>query len=370
MLFLGAALALSCGNSSTSPTPARTPSAAAPSAAARPVVSDAAGGGWDVTVRNLNILHGLHCVGQCRLAERVDLAFQWLTRDSCADVITLQEISMTAHPFVIDAARRAVAACGFEYEVVYEPLNTLDDAIILSRYPILDRGVETLDGAFRHVLYAKIDHPAGPVDVFTTHLASDLDLATLGCEPGCPRQCVAAGARTRRECQAVKASRFVESRGGERIIVTGDLNARPGDFEVQHFLAHGFEDAYSSAGNPRCQPTTGVGCSSGRGSDQESLEAPVSRQAERIDYILVRARPGECSVESAGDPDSDGVATGALAHQSNPFSASCGAFPAPPCWPSDHAGVEADWECRPNTTPRVARRAPPVTEQAPSVTAD
>ena len=313
---------------------------------ARAVAIGDAGGTFDVTVRNLNILHGVHCVGQCRLAERLALAFRWFTRGTCPDVITLQEISATARPLVVETLRRVVPTCAFEYEDVYEQVNTFDDAMILSRYPVIERDVHSLDGAFRHVLYAKIDHPAGPVDVFTTHLASSVDLATLGCGSSCPELCVAAGAKTRRECQAVKVAAFVESRGGDRIVVTGDFNAQPDDFEIRYLIERGFEDTYALAGNPECEPKTGVGCSSGRGSSQGSLEARASGQNERIDYVFTRARAGSCSIEAAGDPDSDGVGTGALAHQSNPFAASCGESPEPPCWPSDHDGVELDWRCR------------------------
>ncbi len=358
-------LLLSCSNEATTPSPARSASSLASGTAvpvrARAVATDDAHGTFDVTVRNLNILHGVHCVGQCRLAERLELAFRWFTRGTCPDVITLQEISATARPLVVEALRSVVPTCSFEYEDVYEQVNTFDDAMILSRYPVIERDVHSLDGAFRHVLYAKIDHPAGPVDVFTTHLASSVDLATFGCGASCPEPCVAAGAKTRRECQAVKAAAFVESRGGDRIVVTGDFNAQPHDFEIRHFVERGFEDTYSLAGNPECEPKTGIGCSSGRGSGQEVLEMHSSGQEERIDYVFTRARAGLCSIEAAGDPDSDGVGTGALAHHSNPFAASCGESPAPPCWPSDHDGVELDWRCRgePTILQRSAsRRAP------------
>ncbi len=351
--FLGPLLAgfvLSCGAQTGSRSPVNAvrpgPNGANASESVGPVASDGAPGGFDITVRNLNILHGVHCVGQCRLAERLDLAFRWLTRGACPDVITLQEVSTTARPLIVEALRGVASSCSFEYEDVYEQVNAFDDAMILSRYPVLERGVASLDGAFRHVLYARIAHPAGPVDVFTTHLASISDLGMLSCGNACAKECVAAGARTRRECQAVKAAAFVEAHAGDRAIVTGDFNAQPDDFEMRYFAALGFEDTYSVAGNPECEPTTGIGCSSGRGGSQDILEEPFIRQDERIDYVLVRARADSCAIESAGDPDADGVATGALAHESNPFAASCGEFPAPPCWPSDHAGVELDWRCR------------------------
>jgi len=91
---------------------------------------------------------------------------------------------------------------------------------------------------FRHVLYARIRHPRGRVDVFTTHLASSSDLASLPCgvnvlpppftSPACPAECVAFR-DTVRECQARQVALFVEDRHGvpEPAILSGDLNAEP-----------------------------------------------------------------------------------------------------------------------------------------------
>ena len=58
---------------------------------------------------------------------------------------------------------------------MYDPLNRIDDAMLLTRVPVLDFEVVPLAGNFRNVLHARLDHPLGPVDVFTTHLASSSD---------------------------------------------------------------------------------------------------------------------------------------------------------------------------------------------------
>ena len=67
----------------------------------------------------------------------------------------------------------------------------------------------------RHVLHARIDHPAGPVDLYTTHLASGSDYGRNDCNsatelvPGfsvevpCPQGCDAQG--------TVRGKLFVEA---------------------------------------------------------------------------------------------------------------------------------------------------------------
>ena len=79
------------------------------------------------------------------------------------------------------------------------------------------------------------------------------------------------------------------------------------------------------------------------------MEQAALAQTERIDYAwLVPATAGSlCSatVEAAGDPDGDGVATTLFADTPNPFTAACGPLPDAICWASDHTGVQADIDC-------------------------
>ena len=299
----------------------------------------------DVTVRNLNILHGLFCgLDSCRLEERVALLSQFLTRGGCADIVTLQEVSAA----VEEAMRQTVGTldCGFDYEFVYERGNTFDDSIVLSRYPIASQTLTTLFPGFRHVLHVRVEHPNGMLNVFTTHLASGSDGADDPCEAGtCPDECVAAGAKTKRQCQAVELARIVDAAAPGTRIVTGDFNAIPSSFEVKQFTDNGFVDTFLAAEHNECAPGSSEGCSSGRDSELVGLESSERSQNRRIDYILVRSDLPGCAAEAAGDTDDDGIGTGPFAHEPNPFADECGPAPAPPCWVSDHDGNELDWQC-------------------------
>ena len=133
-------------------------------------------------------------------------------------------------------AEQAGTRCPFPYEVVFEPSQTIDEELILSRYPVKKR--ETVDlhsalapGFTRHVLRARIDHPARKVDLYTTHLASGSDLATSPCEVDrdddgdpeipCPSACMAAGAATVRECQAVELAEAEQLGAGPAVALRG-----------------------------------------------------------------------------------------------------------------------------------------------------
>jgi endonuclease/exonuclease/phosphatase family metal-dependent hydrolase len=309
----------------------------------------------DLTVVNLNVLHGIFCPpDNCRLADRIDLLFQWIEAAGCPDVVTLQEVN-EAGPNPRQLIDNALAsACSGQYQSLYTPVQGADEEMLLSRYPVLESQTQVLhhQGVFsRHVLHARIGHPAGPVDIFTTHLASSSDNADSACAAPCPAECVSAGATTNRACQAVQTADFVESRHETLApaILAGDFNAGPGSFEYQHLTTtRGYTDTYLAAGNPECVPATGVGCTSGRTSDDLSeIESTAANVDERIDYAFLVPPPAgsTCNgaIEAAGDPDSDGTTTRIFADVANPFAA-CGPAPAAVCWPSDHEGNELDLE--------------------------
>ena len=300
----------------------------------------------DVTVADLNILHGLFCPGtdNCRFADRAALYFQWVESVGCPDVLTLQEVRDTALPVLLGLLP---SVCGGTYQALYDAGNRVDDAMILSRWPSLGLEVAPLYGGFRNILHARLDHPLGPLDVFTTHLGAAADGAQSTCAADCPPECVAAGASTLGDCQAVQVARFVEEHHGTPTpaIVTGDFNDDPGSFVTRQLVMRGWPDAYLAAGNPECDPATGVGCTSGRIDDSLiELESPVNNETERIDFIFVPPAP-TCRIEPAGDPDGDHTATGLFADRPDPFGAPCGPAPAPICWPSDHVGVQLDLNC-------------------------
>lgn len=308
----------------------------------------------DVTIADLNILHGLACpdAAHCRLLDRVALLFQFIADRGCPDVVTLQEVpdlspTSTALP-VIDTLR--VSTCPFPYARAYFRRIGIDDEMILSRYPVMTAQSQTLHGAFRHITYARIDHPVGPVDVYTTHLASSSDNGPSPCF-NCPPECLLAGAVTNRDCQAVQMAAFVESTHdvAAPALITGDFNDAPGSFVYNQFVSRGWPDTYLDVGNPECVPATGIGCTSGRADSLTELESTALNVDERIDFIFMVPpdAPSTCagSIDTLLDGDGDGTATRLFADEANPFAPSCGPLPDPICWGSDHIGVQADVNC-------------------------
>jgi endonuclease/exonuclease/phosphatase family metal-dependent hydrolase len=310
---------------------------------------DDAAAGPDLTVASLNILNGIRCppgTVQCRLADRVELFFRWVALAGCPDVVTVQEVLGPRLAELIDEG--AAVACPFSYRKV----NNSSQIVILSRYAAESISTVTLHGTVRMVLHARLDHPLGPVDIFTTHLAAGIDRGSDPCGPVCPEECVAAGAQSNRDCQAVQVVAFVEQTHdlGTPAILTGDLNARPGTFVYRYLTDAGWMDAYLLAGNPECDPATGTGCTSGReDEDLSDLESPADGTDRRIDYIFIippAADEVRCEPTIDSALNDDGFATQIFANDPNPFADTCGPLPEAICWPSDHKGMQADVNCR------------------------
>jgi endonuclease/exonuclease/phosphatase family metal-dependent hydrolase len=349
-----------------------------------------------IEVANLNILHGFACDpplpgdgDQCRVRDRLDLLIRHIAAAGCPDLVTLQE-NVTAE-FVQRTETELVGplddtvalieerlpalehACGFAYHLVFDPAAArppavgrgTDEELILSRYPVLVQEVRPLYSPlvpffFRHVLYARIHHPRGPVDVFTTHLASSSDLASLPCgfnvlpppftSPVCPAECMAF-VDTVRECQARQVALFVEDRHDvpEPAILSGDLNAEAGSNEYVEFAGRGWIDSHLAAGNPECDPATGQNCTSGRDDDDLSdLESTALGVDERIDFIFVipAGEGSRCAgrIRVTDHPRRPVTTTGIFAGEPNPFEA-CGAAPLPVCFVSDHSGNQLNLGC-------------------------
>jgi len=149
--------------------------------------------------------------------------------------------------------------------------------------------------------------------------------------------------------QAVQMAAFIEETHDPALvgIVAGDFNERPGSFVYEQFVGRGWRDAYLVAGNPECDPATGVGCTSGREDEGLSgLESPASGETARIDFVFVipPADPPACAAAIL-PPGDDGSGTRLFADQSNPFAPSCGPAPQAICWPSDHVGVQLALAC-------------------------
>lgn len=308
----------------------------------------------DLTIANINILHGLFCPpNNCRLGDRIALFYQWVAASGCPDLVTMQEV---IHSPTVSAVAflqtQNETVCPFPYEILHVGSNVADGEVVLSRYPILDSEERALKGNFRHVLYARVDHPLGPLDVFTTHLASSSDGAGNPCgpPPGCTPECMAAGAVTHRDCQAVQAALLVEEKHdvATPAVLTGDFNDTAGSFVYGQFTGRGWTDTYLAVGNPECDPDTGIGCTSGRATSFAELESTAPNVNERIDFTFL-IPPGAGStciavLDPAIDGDGDGTATRIFADEPNPF-APCGPSPDPVCWPSDHEGTEMDLNC-------------------------
>jgi endonuclease/exonuclease/phosphatase family metal-dependent hydrolase len=306
----------------------------------------------DVSVASLNVLHGVTCppeTADCRLADRQDLLFDWIESIDCPDVVLLQEV---LGPRILALLVERVAS---RCDSVYQALgpSTAGQNYTLTRYPVLQTGEDILMGGIRVLWHAQIDHPTGIVDVFNTHLAAGVDLQP--CDAACPQECRDAGAVNSRECQAIQVATLTQQRAapGSLQILGGDFNANPTSFVYQHIVAqNGWHDTYLDAGNPECDPETGIGCTSGReDSDLSDMESPANGVSRRIDYLFVKW-PGEGSnatcaykLDSHRDDDGDGLATRIFADDPNPFAQTCGPLPDAICWPSDHEGMQADFNC-------------------------
>ncbi len=224
---------------------------------------------------------------------------------------------------------------------MYRGENFFDDEMHLVRHPVLAVEQVFLFAGFRTALFTRLDHPAGPVDVFSTHLASGSDQGGAPCGANCPPECAIAGAATLRDCQAVQLALFVESRhdGDGPALVMGDFNEVPGSFVYQQLAGRGWADAYLAAGLPECDAATGVGCTSGReDSDLSELESSASNQRRRIDWLFVVPPDTEVCEVDAGF-------TRIFADDPNPFVGSCGAVPEEVCWVSDHEGMQVGLSC-------------------------
>lgn len=298
-----------------------------------------------VSIVTLNLLHGIFCEQEhCRLEDRVDLLMDEITDRGCPDVITLQEVWS---PTMELLEPRLGDPCDFDYELIVGREDTgVDDEVLLSRYPATDVELVMLEGDFRHVLITELDHPWAPVELYSTHLASGADGGPDPCED-CPAECVDAGAETLRDCQAIQLRELVRERGAGLAVIAGDLNDPPDSRLYERYTRFGWLDTYLEAGNPECDPGTGVGCTSGRESQTlEHLEDPASNTDERIDYVFVGGNDLDlCVIDTADDADGDGIATRLFADE--PASADCGPAPAEICWPSDHVGVQLDLDCWP-----------------------
>ena len=231
-----------------------------------------------------------------------------------ADVWCIQEVFRGSDGG--DQALDLAAALG-GYHVVHEsrfPLELFDESIgnaVLSRYPITGSAVRPLtapDGLdeLRLVVRADIETPAGPIEVFSTHLNFRLDQSHV------------------RQEQVRELCAFVDETTQRRTfppVVCGDFNADPDSDEIRMLTGAAavpvpklvFVDAWRAGG-------------SGPGMTWDNRNAFAAADCEpdrRIDYVLV------------GYPRDAG--RGQTVH-----AELVGVEPVGGVWPSDHFGLTAD----------------------------
>jgi endonuclease/exonuclease/phosphatase family metal-dependent hydrolase len=256
-------------------------------------------------------------------------------RHLAPDILGLQEVLRTVPPgsdphgvwavpeTVPDGADQAsVIAAGTHAHVAYARAADYGDGLafgnaILSKHPILEHAAFELPGRetgeTRALLYALVDHPAGPLPVFTTHLNWKLHHGAV---------------RVRQVqfiCERIKEfSPIDEARLPP--VVMGDFNASPESDEIRYMTGLAtidgksvhFADAWVYGGD----------ATSGFTFDPKNRFAAVAHEPpRRIDYIFVRGPDGKLR----GEPLETRVAFAKWAPGAGG-----------PVWPSDHFGVVTD----------------------------
>jgi endonuclease/exonuclease/phosphatase family metal-dependent hydrolase len=297
-----------------------------------------------VTVLTQNLLHGTACApesNRCDLPARVALFARQLGAARCPQLVGLQE----ANQATVDQLRAVLPqTCGGAYEVVWDDDPASDREVVLTTLPVLARERVHLAGPLRTALWVRVKAPVGPVDYVSTHLASGSD--DRRCDAAtCPKPCRVAD--TLNTCQARQAADLLDDRRSPRSvgILSGDLNATPGESTIAVLHDRGYVDAAVAAGSDRCTEADPSGCTGGRvDTSLEDMRNASSRQTERIDYVFLATRR-DCDVRRAGVLQSGGgpVADDGLVY------------------PSDHSGVLAEVECATTPADLAAARARPST---------
>ncbi|MSO79946.1 MAG: endonuclease/exonuclease/phosphatase family protein [Acidimicrobiia bacterium] len=295
----------------------------------------------DVTVVNLNLLHGVFCEPEsdgCQAADRVALLMEQLEASNCPDIVGLQEINEQLSGLLKKATK---TACDGAYEYVFAKTVGLDTERILTTLPVKSTKVIKLNGNFRAASRAVLKSPAGPIVIVVTHQDGDPDEPFVGPCRSCTPPC---GADTTPfACQTVAAVDLADRAGGKKAIriLMGDFNVGPTSERYLSLLADGWIDSHIAAGNPECVPASGVNCTSGR-DDQTivALKDPNAKESERIDFIFVKP-PGGCEIgfDTPDDGDGDGLGTALF------FNEPAVDGPGGLVWTSDHTGVSADFSC-------------------------
>jgi hypothetical protein len=298
----------------------------------------------DLRIVTMNILHGIACPNapdDCQGDDRMALLGQHLQAAKCPPVVAVEEVAQRTYDRVVAAPW--VKEC--KYKIVWHDMPSVDRELVLTTLPVVNQRLTVLAGEFRTAYRVELRSKLGPLVLVVTHQDGDSDpgadprLCTPEvCPPPCPPDV------SQQACQTIQAAALASEGGGSKAIriLTGDLNVPVTADRYRSLVADGWVDSHLAAGNPECDPATGVACTSGRADmSTDDLKNPASKEIERIDYVFVKA-PRGCKVrfDPARDRDRDGLGTGLFAHE--PVTNGPGGL----AYLSDHTGTAADLSCR------------------------
>ena len=318
--------------------------AAAASAGSVGAPAGAQAGGKNLTVVDYNILHGIFCPAEtdnCRAPDRVALFLSQLQDAKCPQVVGLQEVSGQLAGLIKD---QLPGVCGGKYKLAMSVTEGNDKELVFTTLAAKNAKVLPLPGGLRNATRVELQSDLGPVVLVVTH--QDGDKSFPACRNDierykCPKPCPAGS--TFAECQTVLGEGFGDAVGSKQAIriYMGDFNVPAGTPRYQRLLERGWVDSHLAAGNPECNPATGVNCTSGRNDvTLTALQDPTAGESERIDFIFVKT-PKACTpkYDSAADADGDGTGTGLFAAKPAVNG------PSGLAWPSDHTAVSMDLTC-------------------------
>jgi endonuclease/exonuclease/phosphatase family metal-dependent hydrolase len=312
-------------------------------ASAAPAAAHAKPPPSDVRIVDINLLHGAFCDDDsgCQAPDRVALLFRQLTAAGCPQVVGLQEININLATIINKGLPKL---CGGKYHVAFaaKPAS-LDTERVLTTLPVTSEKVVKLPGAFRTASRVVLKSALGPISLVVTHQDGDPETANpvttcRTCKPPCT-----AATPGPFQCQTDTAAWLADQAGGPKAIrvLMGDFNVTPASARYQSVVGAGWTDSYLAAGNPECDPATGIGCTSGRDDKTiATLKDPNAKESERIDFIFVKP-PKTCAARFDPASDSDHHKLGTGLFNATPAVNGPGGL----VWPSDHTGVSADLAC-------------------------
>jgi endonuclease/exonuclease/phosphatase family metal-dependent hydrolase len=195
------------------------------------------------------------------------------------DLIGTQEIEITGvdqtQALLELIAARGGADYGFYEELKIWPYGALtgEGVGILSRYPILETGLEDLLEGGRVAVWARVEVESGyELDFFNTHLESEGNEQMTGDE-----------IRTQ---QAGFMVEFMAAAGDERIqLLTGDMNTTDDTEAYEVLVAGGLSDTYRAVHGDATATT-------GATSPIVLMEGAEQDPMRRIDYVFTSAPDG------------------------------------------------------------------------------